>query len=480
MSIYSIMAFNAATDKLKQNVQESQNIEAKKTQIQQAQEELDLNKKLDQAKVKQARNEGMMSDYIGSALEKSINESHKAKADQLDAVSGLQDIAQHKAQVGAQQAKQVATQIHDSDPSVQAHVGQLMSSIGQTQQQPGQAVTTQAAQGPTQQAPLPSIPGIAPTPQQPAQPDQTSQAPVADQTSSAPQAVQAPQAPVAPEQAQLGGGFDLAPIEQAFGMPKGSMWLNPSTMKPEINPMWKQKIEKQQAAQATYDVNQPFREVQRQDKLEQRATQLLTKQLSSRSGGIGLQDNKVNAAIHARELINQSYDPKTGNYDVTQVPYGELAESVGSLLSGGTGSSEGRINSLKQKTAQGDLNAVISYFNGKPSNATSQDAIKQLVHIIDRQGEVSEDLRNQYIDGIKKLPVFSELEPDRAQSLLDSNITNSFREHLKNAPDRQPIQGSNANVPDGRIEVISPNGQHGHIPASQLDEAIKSGYKRAQ
>lgn len=419
---------------MKQNIADSQAIDAKKVQTQTAQEELNLNKKLDQAKIKQARNEGMMSDFIGNSFEKKLNEQYKAKNDQLDAVTGLQDIAQHKAQQQALQAKEFATQLHANDPDVQSHVSTLMGIMG-TQGQGAQPQSAQMsmADGSNQGAkPLPSIPGISPV--------QTQPTPQAMQPASTEQ-VQAPgQQPQESVQAQDQGaqqGIDLSPIEQTFGMPKGSMWLNPSTMKPEISPIWKSRVEKQQAAQATYDVNQPFREVQRQDKLEQRATQLVTKAIQNRSGGIGLQDNKVNAAIHARELINQSYNSETGEFDVTQVPYGELAESLGSLLSGGTGSSEGRINSLKQRTAQGDLNAALSYVSGKPSNATSQEALKQLVHMIDRQGQISEDLRDNYLDGLKKLPVFNELEPERSQALLDTNIGNSFKEHLKNAPDKK-------------------------------------------
>lgn len=458
MSIYSIMAFNAAHDQAQKNIADSQAIQSKKIQNQTDQEQLDLNKQLDQAKISQAQNEGTLNDFVGKQLKQHINDSYKAKQDQLDAVSGLQDIAQHKAQVGATQAAQTAAQIHANDPDVQAHVATL-SGIMATQMPQGQgstppmSMTNPQGNGPS----LPSIPGIAPV-QGGASPENVNtqvapqinapvQAPTVQPSTLEPVTQppqKTPQTSTQPSQSQ---GVDLSPVEQAFGMPKGSMWLNPQTMKPEISPIWKSKAEAEQRAQANYDVNQPFREVQRQDRLEQQGTQLLTKQLSSRSGGIGLQDNKVNAAIHARQLIDQSYDPKTGQYDITQVPYGELAESVGSLLAGNNGSSEGRIDSLKQKTAQGDVNGAISYFTGKPSNATSQDAIKQLVSIIDRQGSVSEDLRDKYLDGIKKLPVFKQLDPDRAQALYDSNIGNSFKDYLKNSPDKivaekQSTQGS--------------------------------------
>lgn len=491
MSIYSIMAYNAATDKMKQNIEQSQNIQAKKVQNQSAQEELDLNKKLNQAKIKQARNEGMMSDYVGDALEKSINEQHKAKADQLEAIGGLQDIAEHKAQTGALQAGQFAAQLHQQDPDVQAHASTL-SSIMQANSTPGQAkigadgnvnapsamatVNPLTSAGPSAgtNAAIPSIFPMTANAPSAIQPTQTMNQPEVPPAAQAQPSQQMPQptsepSPDAPgsSPAQPSSGIDLSPIEKAMGYPNGSLWLDPKTMKPAINPIWQQKIEKEQAAQANYDVNQPFRETQRQDKLEQRATQLVTKAIQNRSGGVGLQDNKVNAAIHARELINQAYNPETGQYDVTQVPYGELAESLGSLLSGGTGSSEGRINSLKQRTAQGDINAALSYVSGKPSNATSQEALKQLVHMIDRQGQVSEDLRDGYLADIKKLPVFNELDPERAQALLDTNIGASFKEHLKNAPDKQSTakdtsnsfaseaEAEKANLPSGTIITIN-------------------------
>ena len=134
MSIYNILQFTAAHDQVQKNTEDSQNIAAKKVATQQAQEELDLNKKLDVAKTKQARNEGMMSDYVGNALEDQINKQYKAKQDQLDAISGLQDIAQHKAQTQAKQAAGLADHLVTNDPDVQAHVATLtgiMNSQGQ-------------------------------------------------------------------------------------------------------------------------------------------------------------------------------------------------------------------------------------------------------------------------------------------------------------------------------------------------------------
>jgi len=35
-------------------------------------------------------------------------------------------------------------------------------------------------------------------------------------------------------------------------------------------------------------------------------------------------------------------------------------------------------------------------------------------------------------------------------------------------------------APSGKVRVISPDGKTGTIPAEQLEEALKSGYKRVQ
>lgn len=458
MSIYSIMAFNSAIKQAQDNQNNSLAVAQKKQQLAQAQEDLDLSKGLDTAKLKQARNEGLMSDYIGDALEKHLNEQYKGKQDVLDATSDIQDKAQHDAQVKTQQGLQVAQQLHATDPDVQNHVNTLSAMMAAKNGAPPMSMPNGSVSGDTAMgAPSPasssSGPSVLPstglmTPSTPQTPQATdamvTQGGVQSPSAPAQEAAPAPQQEIPTSQAQPAqpqahkGGIDLSPIEQTFGMPPGSMWLNPSTMKPEVNPIWKSRIEKQQAAQAVYDINQPFREEQRQDRNIKTAETYLVNSLKQRGGAIGLQNNKVDAAIHARALINQAYDPATGDYNISQVPYGELSESMGALLSGQSGSSEGRIAALKQKTAQGDVNGAITYFTGKPSNATSQDAIKQLVGIIDRQGEVSEDLRDNAFNKLKELPTFSRLDDDTLQSLKDQHLGNSFKEFMKDAPDKQP------------------------------------------
>lgn len=226
----------------------------------------------------------------------------------------------------------------------------------------------------------------------------------------------------------------------AEGLKSGALYVDPNDGDIKPNPFFQEQIKSMIDAKSHVLADQPNVDRARQDRLyNQAVTDIAIKQVSYRSGSIGTQDQKVSQAIHARQLINQAYDPKTGQYDVTQVPYGELAESLGNLLSGGTGSSEGRIAALKQKTAQGDLNGALTYITGKPSNATSQDALQQLVKMIDRQGITSEQIRDGDLLRLKHAVLDgSGLSEDSKQAMFNSkSVGASYSDNLKQSPDQQ-------------------------------------------
>ncbi len=235
------------------------------------------------------------------------------------------------------------------------------------------------------------------------------------------------------------------------------------------DPQWKALMD----AKAAHEAGEPDRQQARQDRLyNQAVNDIATKQVSYRSGSIGLQDLKVSQAIHARQLLNQAYDQKTGNFDVTQVPYGELSESLGSLLAGSTGSSEGRINALKQRTAAGDINGIGTYIFGKPTNAAPQDILKQLVSMIDRQGTTAEDIRDGDIGRLKHAVLDgSGLDDKRKQDMFNSPpVGASYKDLLKQSPDQQSNTG-------GNITMTSPSGKTYTFSADQADEARKNGWK---
>lgn len=122
-----------------------------------------------------------------------------------------------------------------------------------------------------------------------------------------------------------------------------------------------------------------------QQKLEQQYRTVLSKEFSSRTGALGVENSKVNQANHLNSLFSQYYDPKTGNYNIPKTQYAELAIGLGNLVSPTGVVSEGARDAIMQKTAAGDLNGAIAYITGSPQNGSSQDVFKNLIDSVDRQ-----------------------------------------------------------------------------------------------
>lgn len=161
-----------------------------------------------------------------------------------------------------------------------------------------------------------------------------------------------------------------------------------------------------------------------QDKLEQQYRSILTKELSNRSGGLGLQDAKVNQAIHLKALANQ-YKDANGNYNVPKAQYAELVMGLANLLSPTGATSEGDRARLMSDTAKGDIKGALQYITGTPQTGNTQAIIKNLVDSIDRQGSTAEDLRNQAVGFLQGLAPTG-LDQNRKDA-LEKNTLSSYK-----------------------------------------------------
>jgi hypothetical protein len=210
-----------------------------------------------------------------------------------------------------------------------------------------------------------------------------------------------------------------------------------------------------------------------QDKLEKQYSDRLAKVVAFRSGGLGLQDQKVNQAIDLRTLVNQYYDPKTGDYNVPPAQHSELALGLAKLLS-----PQGTVpieleKQLRQSTGREALANALIYAGADPASVggPTQSVIKMFVDSIDRQGSTAERLRGKYIDGLKDLRPTS-LNQDRVDRLNKAELTNSFSDTLSSSPDHQKTDPAHT----GRVPVIDKSGKKYTIPANQVEQALKAGY----
>jgi hypothetical protein len=176
-----------------------------------------------------------------------------------------------------------------------------------------------------------------------------------------------------------------------------------------------------------YDIANPVPEKAiSQPKLEQEYRTVLARAMSSRSGGIGMEDAKVQQANHALGMMDQFYDPKTGEYNIPTVQLNELALSLAKLTAGTSPAGEGMMKEFQQKTAKGDIAAGLTYLTGQPIAANTQAITKMLRESIERQGHIAEQNREGSMGYLRGLAP-TDLDEQRRMA-LEANSLNPLRQ----------------------------------------------------
>jgi hypothetical protein len=159
-----------------------------------------------------------------------------------------------------------------------------------------------------------------------------------------------------------------------------------------------------------------------QNKLEQQGRALLTRAVSTRSGGIGLENAKVQQANHLLGLLDATYDPKSGSYNIPPTQQTELALGLATLISPGGVVGAQMLNEINQRTAKGDLAGALTYLTGTPVAATPQAIAQMYKDSIQRQGTIAEQNREGGMGYLRGL-MPTELDPSRAAALESTNLT---------------------------------------------------------
>lgn len=238
----------------------------------------------------------------------------------------------------------------------------------------------------------------------------------------------------------------LRNMEKMQGLPDGSLWMNPSTGEPEINPIAKSKIE----AQNKYNLEAP-------DRYGKQAEQDLMHVFSMRSGALGVQDAKINQSMHIKQLFDQAYDPKTGVYNLKAPQFAEATQGLAVLVSNSNQTSEGQRQEIKQRTLNGDFNGALTYAFGIPKNATSQEIADMYIKAVDRQGLTAQSIKEKDISDIKGLDSFNQLKkiaPERADNLYKANFGVDYRDFI-NKPWNERIK-----MVTGQDPNVSENGNN--------------------
>lgn len=153
-----------------------------------------------------------------------------------------------------------------------------------------------------------------------------------------------------------------------------------------------------------------------QNKLEQQYRTVLMREVSSRSGTLGTEDAKVAGANHLLTMFHQSYDPKTGDYNIPKSQQTELALGLARLMSPSGQIGVQLEQEINQATAKGDLNKALTYITGTPFNGSTQAIFKMFRDSIQRQGQTAAENRQAAIKYLQGLAP-TELEPARRDAL---------------------------------------------------------------
>jgi hypothetical protein len=209
---------------------------------------------------------------------------------------------------------------------------------------------------------------------------------------------------------------------QSSVVPKGTITkITKPILQPGNNP----------GAQNRFDVKQ-------QDALEKQYRDMLLKTVSNRSGGLAVENAKVDLARHLRQGINASYNKETGEFVIPPSMHTEVALGLAKMMSS-TGVVPIQLEEqLRQKTLREAAANIAIYFGLDPAEigGTPQSVSKYFIKMIDRQGQTAEENRQGYIDNLHEMSP-SELDPVRRDRLDKVKLGNSFNALLDQSPDRQ-------------------------------------------
>ncbi len=183
--------------------------------------------------------------------------------------------------------------------------------------------------------------------------------------------------------------------------------------------------------QANRETTMGFKNSQQQDKLEREGRDMINRAVSTRAGGLGLEDQKVNQAIHLQTMLTDAWDPKTRTYQIPPSMHTELAIGLQRLLSPAGATSQHLVEQLQQKTAREGLAGALIYlgFDPKEIGGTTQSVSDFFAKAVKRQGLTSEKLRDTYIDQFKKrLP--TGLSEERKDYLLKQEVGNKYSDYM--------------------------------------------------
>lgn len=153
----------------------------------------------------------------------------------------------------------------------------------------------------------------------------------------------------------------------------------------------------------------------RQDQLEDRYRTDIRMRLGQRGGGLGAEDLRVLNVNHALSLMEQTYDPRTNEWNPSTTQVNELATALANAIAPQSRGGIQLQNEIKQGTFKGDLAKAATYIFGTPFTGSTQAVMKMYWDSLQRQGATSVQNRENEMKVTRGL--YSDLDPARRAKL---------------------------------------------------------------
>lgn len=218
----------------------------------------------------------------------------------------------------------------------------------------------------------------------------------------------------------------------------------------------------------------------RLDKLNEK----ITEDVASGRSAFGQAAKNMQAISNVKALLEGNQDPNS--IDNRQIS--EVARVLDRVLSGGSPTISGTAH-LTPETARMKIAQLLEYATNKRQGAQAGSFIKNFQHTLDREEAQSKKqilkTQKELLSGVSDI---AKTNPDRIQAMLEARgIKGNFNENgvfipegLESEQKHSAELTTNNKGNEERIQVISPEGKTGSIPASKLKDALNRGFKQVK
>lgn len=146
------------------------------------------------------------------------------------------------------------------------------------------------------------------------------------------------------------------------------------------------------------------------------------------------QVNTLNWGVHARQIANQAFNPKTKQYELKPQMLAEMTMDLNRMNTGSSQVSEEARQDIQAATIQGHWARLAQLAGINDFNGTSQDLAKMFVGMVDRQATAANDLLNATFARQLARGQYMNAE-DRNKAVNQAFGTTDYRTYLKSLPD---------------------------------------------